>query len=523
MISRGKRVSGHAAREELRKQLVEIDLEYRLAADSRFDVDAYLKMHRFAKDDIPQSATITGKQPDSDALVADVRGWHQEPVQIGKFAIEKEIGRGGFGIVYRAFDPDLKRIVALKVPKDKITPESRKRFLQEAEATAALEHPGLVPVFETGEIDDVCYIATAFCPGQNLSKWLKARGRIPAMHAAEIIRDLAVAMQHAHDRGIVHRDLKPSNIMAVPRQLPEQSNGSPIIPRITDFGLAKVIEEQLEDTGSSIILGTPSYMAPEQLGGTARSSSYPAGDIYSLGVILFELLAGKRPFERKTVVEVMDAIRKDEPPILQKLLPDLPDDLGTICQKCLAREVEDRYASCGELARDLSLFLNGKPITARPPGLRYKIRHWIDNPNRIRETGQLSIMLGFGVPLWIFVIIIFVRIESLDAQIKNEMIPQTLLITILLLLPLAWVGYQTLHGIRSWVKVGFVLSIVNVLMVSPPLFGHVLVFSDLYGRYPLGKIIAYTFLTLMFGIQVLQYGVLLLSRSLKAAAQTASE
>ena len=504
-------------REDLRQQLVEIDLKYRLAADPKFDVEAYHEKYQSTNSDNQQTTTITHKGAESRGTLAENSMRYQLPNKIGKFVIEKEIGRGGFGIVYKAFDPALKRLVALKVPKDRLTLESRTRFLREAEASAALDHPGLVPVYETGEVDNVCFIATAFCAGQDLSKWSKTCGRIQPEHAAEIVRDLAVAMQHAHDRGIVHRDLKPSNVMAIPRSLPEAFTGSPITPRITDFGLAKVIEEQLEDTGSSVILGTPSYMAPEQVGGTAKSSSFPAADIYSLGVILFELLTGKRPFERKTVIEVMDAIRKDDAPALRTLQPDLPDELETICQKCLSREVEDRYASCDELAKELSLFLDGKPIRTRPPGMRYKLRHWLSNPARIHETGLLSILLGLGVPAWIFLVIVFVRIESLDAQIKNEMIPQTLLITILLLLPLAWVGYQTLKGIRFWIKTGFVLSIMNTLMVSPPLFGYVLVFSDLYGRYPLGKIIAYTFLTMMFGIQVIQYGAALRSPTLKAA------
>ncbi len=503
-------------RERLRKELVSIDLEYRLVVEPKLDVAEYLRRHQLSTDDLLQTATVT---LDGAALRKNTRQtqrWLNIPAQIGNYIIEEEIGRGGFGIVYRATDTILKRDVALKIPRDILTGELQTRFLREAEATAALDHPGLVPVFETGVADDICYIVTAFCPGQNLGDWLKDYGRISVRHAAEIVRDLATAMQHAHDRGIVHRDLKPSNIMAVARDAGEHSEHCPIAPRITDFGLAKILEEQREDTGSSVILGTPGYMAPEQISGTTKKSSYPAGDIYSLGVILFEMLAGRRPFERDTVVEVMDAIRNDDVPDLRKLQSDVPDDLATICHKCLSRDVGDRYVSCDELASDLARFLDGQPIAARPPGIRSRARHWLNKPARIQETGLLSILLGLGVPAWISLIILFVRIESLDAQIENEMIPQTLMITIVLLLPLAWVGYQTLRQRRFWIRTGFVLSIVNVLMVSPPLFGHVLVFADLYSRYPLGKIIAYTFLTLMFGLQVLQYGAALRSPIVKA-------
>lgn len=498
---------------QLKIHLVRVDLDYRLKADPEFSVDEYLRNHNLSRGDVLQADTVTLVGPAQDSPVANNDGWVSIPTQIAKFRIEKELGRGGFGVVYKAFDTVLKRIVALKIPRDVLNEDSRKRFLREAEATAALDHPGLVPVFESGQADGLCYIATTYCPGPNLSQWIAQQERIPVRQAVVLVRDLADAMQHAHDRGVVHRDLKPSNVMIVSSGMGDDGGDSELAPRITDFGLAKLLEQRLEDTRTSVVLGTPSYMSPEQVAGQDSSFS-AATDIYSLGVILYELLMGKRPFEGKTVIDVMNSIRDDTVPCLRKTRTDLPTDLETICLKCLAKETVDRYQSCAELANELSRFLQGQAIVARPPGLADKLRHWIHAPARVQETGLLSILLGLGVPVWILLVVIFVKIESLDAQVQTELIPQTLMVTVLLLLPLAWLGYQTLQRRRRWIGAGLIASIINLLMVSPPLLGYVVVFPDLYTRYPLGRIVAYTFLTLMFSIQLLQYAVALRSPSL---------
>lgn len=457
--------------------------------------------------ELPSAAAPKLKSANSDDVA---RPESNTPMTIGKFQLMSAVGRGGFGVVYKAFDTVLKRVVALKIPRDPLTGAARTRFLREAEASAGLDHPGLVPVFEAGESEDgPCYIATAFCDGPNLATWLQNNGRPAWRDAAAFVRDMAEAMQHAHNRGVVHRDLKPANVMVVdatPKTESEStSDASAVSLRITDFGLAKFVADRLQETQTSVILGTPNYMAPEQIDSQISSEILAATDIYGLGVILYELLTGERPFDRETVIEVMDAIRHEKVQHLKDHDSDVPEDLETVCLKCLSKDPAERYESCSELAQDLSNFIQGKSIVACRPGVAEKLKLWLRSPARLQETGLLSILLGIGVPAWIVLIIVFVSSEGLDAEIKSELVPQTLGVTILLLLPTAWIGFKVLDQGIQWAKIGLTVSVVNLLMVSPPLFGYTMVFPELYSRYPLGKIVAYTFLTATFAIQVLQY------------------
>jgi WD40 repeat protein len=295
------------------------------------------------------------------------------PGRFGRFLILRELGRGGFGLVFLATDTVLGRKVALKVPRPEvlITPDVRRRFLREAEAASRLDHPHIVPVYEVGEEGPVHYIASAYCEGITLAEWIRARqAPIAPRSAARTLAMLAGAVGHAHERGILHRDLKPGNILLTRPCVGSSSDFDEDIidnhhPRICDFGLAKLLEQPSQETCSGVPIGSPNYMSPEQATGRSRDCG-PATDIYALGVILYELLTGRPPFHGDTTLETLRQVAENElaPPRASR--PDLPRDLETICLKGLQKRPDRRYASATELADDLERFIERRPIKARP-------------------------------------------------------------------------------------------------------------------------------------------------------------
>jgi len=313
------------------------------------------------------------------------------PQRIGKFEIERVIGQGGFGVVYLAHDTLLGRTVALKVPRLRslISRSLQERFQREARAAAALDHPHIVPVFEAGEENGVCYLASAYCPGASLAQWLREHtdGLSPRT-AARLVACLADAVACSHSHGILHRDIKPGNVMLVPHRVGAADSGDPSLeglpfsPRLGDFGLAKFYQEVADSEGArdesagTAVLGTPAYMAPEQLSGGGKQIG-PGADVYALGVVLYEVLVGRPPFQGPSFVDVLDQIRSADPVPVHRLRRDVPRDLETICLKCLAKSAAQRYATADELRDDLQRFLDGRPILARPPGRLEIAVKWI--------------------------------------------------------------------------------------------------------------------------------------------------
>ena len=247
----------------------------------------------------------------------------------------------------------------------------RRRFLREAEAASRLDHPHIVPVYEVGEEGPICYIASAYCEGPTLAEWRRGRTTpVPWSEAARLVAVLATAVAHAHQRGsstaTSSRAISCSSLVSEPPLEARQtaSDLASYVPRICDFGLAKLLDEVSQETCSGLAIGSPPYMAPEQAAGRIREQG-PATDVYALGVILYELLTGRPPIRGETDLETLRLVADQDPPSPRALRPGLPRDLETICLKCLEKRPERRYAGAVELAADLGRFLEGRPIRAR--------------------------------------------------------------------------------------------------------------------------------------------------------------
>jgi WD40 repeat protein len=312
-----------------------------------------------------EAPTMMGPPPDDDIDGCDLE--LEMPRHFGRFEIRRLVGRGGFAVVYLAYDPHRQREVALKIPRPDVlvSAELRMRFFREAQALAALEHPNIVSIYEAGEIGPACYLTSAFCNGPTLEQWICLRNQpIDERVAAGLVEMLANAMQHAHERGILHRDIKPGNVIL--------ERG---IPRLTDFGLAKIAQACGDDTRTGAVLGTPKYMAPEQARSRNRDIG-PRTDVYSLGAILYELLTGRPPFEGTSDFDVIFKVLWTDPVPVNRHRPGVSRDLGAICQKCMEKRPEGRYASAGELAIDLRRYLDGQRTSARPLGLLGRSVRW---------------------------------------------------------------------------------------------------------------------------------------------------
>ncbi|MCI0334623.1 MAG: serine/threonine protein kinase [Planctomycetes bacterium] len=326
---------------------------------------------------MPASSTDAAAGPSSgtDADGAPCRDEVGGTAELGRFRMIRVLGHGSFGIVLLAFDPRLQREVALKLPRPELLALGRwRRFVfHEARSAASLDHPGIVPIFDIGRVGAVWYIASAYCNGPTLSQWHRENGRVSTKVAAELVAQIADAVQHAHSRGILHRDLKPANVLL---KLPTDAMDS-VVPQalVTDFGLASRSPDSGGPTSRSGMAGTVAYMAPEQTFDD-QTRVGTAADLYALGVILFELLTARLPFAADRDVELVELIRSVSAPPVRTIRNDVPRDLDAICAKCLAKEPTERYESAAALARDLRRFLDGECVEARQVGLADRAWRW---------------------------------------------------------------------------------------------------------------------------------------------------
>ena len=361
-------------------------------AQLREKVEALLSMETPAVDflsELPKPLADAAKkeahplpQPDGQTIL-----------YFGDYELQNEIARGAMGVVYRAEQTSLKRTVAIKMIRSTMlaSEEEIARFRTEAEAAASLDHPNIVPIYEIGEHDGQQYFSMKLIEGGTLNGQLERLNKDPKA-AAEMMRTIALAIHSAHQRGILHRDIKPGNIL-----IDEQGE-----PHLTDFGLAKQIESESSMTLSGQIMGTPNYMAPEQAAGEIKELTTGA-DVYALGAIFYEMLTGQPPHRGESLMDTLRLVVEEEPDKPRTIDVKIDRDLETIALKCLAKELEKRYASAQGLANDLDLWLRGEPILARPVGTGEKIAKWMKRKPVHAAAGGLAALLlltlGIGGPI----------------------------------------------------------------------------------------------------------------------------
>ncbi len=354
--------------------------------------------------------------------------------EFGDYEILEEIARGGMGVVYKAKQISLNRLVALKMilAGQLASPEDVKRFYLEAESAAGLSHPGIVPIFEIGEQSGQHFFSMGFVDGPSLANVLK-EGPLKPEEAADCLAKVCEAIQYAHDHGVIHRDLKPGNILLAndPQssdvltgnsrnstisklnrgrgtskelnrvQQDAQGKLSGLSPRVTDFGLAKHIHADSDLTGTGQILGTPSYMPPEQADGKLHNIG-PAADLYALGAILYCMLTGRPPFQSANPVDTLMQVMSAQPISPRQLNPSIPKDLETICLKCIEKHPAKRYSSAAELLLELRRFLQGEPIQARPISSAERTLRWLRRRPAIAAMGLvvLASIAAVGITLF---------------------------------------------------------------------------------------------------------------------------
>ncbi|HWL09808.1 MAG TPA: serine/threonine-protein kinase [Planctomicrobium sp.] len=399
------------------------------------------------------------------------------PVRIGRYEIQRMLGAGGFAVVYQSRDQRLNRDVAVKIPLPPglLNPDARQRFVQEAQLAAQLDHPHIVPAYEAGEDGPVPFIAYAYCSGPTLAQWLKENGPVSAASAATLMVSLADAVAYSHDQGILHRDLKPANVLLFPtRHATDQQ--FPFIPKLADFGLAKLMESAAADTGSSVILGTPLYMAPEQIEAT-HSSSGTATDVYGLGGILYELLTGQPPFCGETVVQVLESIRAGKMTRVRKINSRVPYELAVICEKALAIRPQDRYSSAAALRDDLHRFLKGEFIQGRPVGIVVQAVRSLRAAPRVNEASGYVILSHLAMLCWIcaWPLGILVGLPMTHGTTLEELVPYTAPLAVMHVFSIAlgWlIGRRNIWAAAISAALGGLLSLfvfsVLVRWINPP-------------------------------------------------------
>ena len=381
-----KSIVGQASSEiqsELHRALTNLLSEHQAvsSADTHLNRQSTLTPHDFVTrlDRVSDFGSSGGRAEPDDFLESPDDLSETGQLEFGRLRLHSVVGRGGSGIVWRAYDINLGRWVALKISHPNAVSDS-KRFVREAQSVAQLKHPNIIPVFDGGELNGRCFLISEFCSGKPLSQMINGQPMPPRV-AVEILLGVLAAVGHSHDAGIIHRDIKPQNVMMT-------EDG---VPLVTDFGLAKNLVHDQTLTLDGELIGTPAYMAPEQAQGDARRCDERT-DIYSIGVVLFQLLSGQVPFSGSFERVVFQVINAPVPDV-QSLNPEAPRELAAICAKCLEKSPDRRFQSTNELAQELNRFLEGHPVETRKVSLTGRYLRWLQREPAIAWTTSICAAL----------------------------------------------------------------------------------------------------------------------------------
>lgn len=467
-----------------------------------------------------QGRPVIDKKAETYAAVSD--GLSEER-SIGPYRLRSLLGSGAFGVVYLAKDTRNERNVALKIPRLEVLmdPERRRLFEFEGRIGERLDHPGIVAVLETGSSGSLPYIATQWCDGSDLGQWLadceKGLQSLPSWRqAAEMIAEVAEAVHYAHQEGVAHRDLKPSNIL-LEFKISEEMNDSEedglsqFRAKISDFGLAKLSQANITDTRSSLMVGTPVYMAPERIAGqtsgdekTLSGQAAILSDVYSLGAMLLELLTGNPPLSGANYVEIVGhaaRLTNASPTRHPDGIPqELPNGLAEVISTCLRSRPGFRYQSAAELASDLRRCLNGEPVQGKPVRLRTSLCYWIANRDWVAIAGWFAVVSQVLFTVWMVLSDLFkIRFGLLSSAEYFDLLPHLIWIAVTTSFTTIVIGMMCIAGCRWACWLGVVLAAINLrlplqsMLGKPVFFGEIYANSDPYFTFQIHLVISLIF------------------------------